>query len=66
MKNFIRILTGSVFLLWSTAQAEIQYGFGVIAGQTDVSGTETEGTAAVPSDRSKSIKEFFCRCRFVC
>jgi len=59
MKNFIRVIAGSVFLLWSTAQAEIQYGLGFIAGQTDVSGTETEGTAADTSDRSKSIKEFF-------
>ncbi len=59
MKNFIKIITGSVFLLWSTAQADIQIGVGLIAGQTDVSGTETEGTAADTSDRSKTLKEAF-------
>ena len=57
MKNFIRIIAGSVLLFWSTAQAEIQFGVGVLAGQVETSGTETEGTAADTSDRSKTIKE---------
>ena len=59
MKNFIRIIAGSVLLFWSTAQAEIQFGVGVLAGQVETSGTETEGTAADTSDRSKTIKESF-------
>ena len=48
-----------MIMSFSSAKAEIQYGFAITAGQADISGTETEGTAADTSDRSKSIKETF-------
>ena len=48
-----------MIMSFSSVKAEIQYGFAITAGQADVSGTETEGTAADTSDRSKSIKETF-------
>jgi hypothetical protein len=38
-------------------KAEMTYGFSIIGGQTEISGTETEGTAADTSVRSKTIKE---------
>ena len=37
----------------------MKYGFSIIGGQTDISGTETEGTAADTSNRTKSITEQF-------
>ena len=42
-----------------SATAEIKYGIGISAGQVETSGTETEGTAADTSNRSKTIKEVF-------
>jgi|SaaInlStandDraft_1057018.scaffolds.fasta_scaffold152189_1 hypothetical protein len=60
MKNILKFLAISLMIMsFSSAKAEIQYGFAITAGQADVSGTETEGTAADTSDRSKSIKETF-------
>jgi len=60
MKNILKFLTASLMIMsFSSVKAEIQYGFAITAGQADVSGTETEGTAADTSDRSKSIKETF-------
>ena len=48
-----------MFMFFTSANAEIQYGIGIITGQTDISGSETEGTAADTSTRTKSIKEIF-------
>ena len=60
MKNIIRILLCSTMLVWMTnSKAEIQFGFGLMAGQLDTSGTETEGTAADTSVRNKSFEEAF-------
>ena len=60
MKNILKFLAASLMIMsFSSVKAEIQYGFAITAGQADVSGTETEGTAADTSDRSKSIKETF-------
>ena len=60
MKNLKSIIASSLFLLWaSVAQADIKLGVGLPLGQVDTSGTETEGTAADTSDRTKSIKEQF-------
>ena len=58
MKKLLSIIIAS-FLLISTAKAEVSFGFGLMAGQASTSGTETEGTAADTSNRSKSIDEFF-------
>ena len=58
MKKLLSILAAS-FLLISTAKAEMTYGFGLMTGQVSSSGTETEGTAADTSTRSKSFDEFF-------
>ena len=60
MRNLASIIAGSILLIWaSVAQAEMKFGVGLPIGQVDTSGTETEGTAADTSDRSKSIKETF-------
>lgn len=58
MKKLLSIIFAS-FLLISTAKAEMSYGIGLMAGQVSSSGSETEGTAADTSDRSKSFDEFF-------
>ena len=58
MKKVLSILAAS-FLLISSAKAEMSYGLGLMAGQVSSSGTETEGTAADTSSRSKSFDEFF-------
>ena len=56
----IAIVASFLMLLFSNSlKAEIQYGFALIGGQTDISGTETEGTATDTSDRTKSLKEIF-------
>lgn len=60
MKNVIRIFASATLLIWSSfAQAEFQFGVGIPMGQVDTSGTETEGTAADTSNRSKDITERF-------
>ncbi len=60
MKRIISAITGSILLVWSSfAQAEIQFGFGLMTGNLSTDGTETEGTAADTSTRSKSFEEFF-------
>ena len=60
MKKLIRIFVATLFLTaLTTAKAEIKFGLGLIGGQTEVSGTETEGTAADTSTRTKTIKEVF-------
>ena len=58
MKKLLSVIFAS-FLLISTAKAEMTYGIGLMAGQVSSSGTETEGTAADTSTRSKSFEEFF-------
>ena len=60
MKNYIRIILSSLLLIWATpSKAEFTYGVGLIAGQVDSDGTETEGTAADTSTRSASFDEAF-------
>ena len=60
MKSLKSIIASSLLLLWaSVAQADIKLGVGLPLGQVETDGTETEGTAADTSDRSKSIKEQF-------
>ena len=60
MKNYIRIIFSSLLLIWATpSNAEFNYGVGLLAGQVDSDGTETEGTAADTSDRSASFEEIF-------
>ena len=58
MKKLLSIVCAS-FLVISTAKAEMTYGVGLMTGQVSSSGTETEGTAADTSTRSKSFDEFF-------
>lgn len=58
MKKLLSILVGS-FLLISTAKAEVTYGIGFMTGQVSSNGTETEGTDADTSTRSKSFDELF-------
>ena len=60
MKSLKSIIASSLLLLWaSVAQADIKLGVGLPLGQVETDGTETEGTAADTSDRTKSIKEQF-------
>ena len=61
MKKIISSIAGSILLFWTSfAQAEgIQFGVGLLAGQLSADGTETEGTAADTSTRSKSFEEAF-------
>ena len=58
MKKLLSLISAS-FLIISAAKAEMTYGIGLMAGQVSSSGTETEGTAADTSTRSKSFEEFF-------
>ena len=58
MKKILSLICVS-FLMFSTAKAEMTYGIGLMTGQVSSSGTETEGTAADTSTRSKSFDEFF-------
>ena len=60
MKKYINVFVATLFLTaFTTAKSEISVGFGLIGGQTEISGTESEGTAADTSTRSKTIKEQF-------
>ena len=60
MNKVIRIFAIGIFSVWaSLASAEIQFGVGAMYGQVETDGTETEGTAADTSNRTKSIKESF-------
>ena len=61
MKKIISSITGSILLFWTSfAQAEgVQFGVGFLAGQLSADGTETEGTAADTSTRTKSFEEAF-------
>ena len=55
MRKIISSIAGSILLFWTSfAQAEgFQFGVGLVAGQISADGTETEGTAADTSDRTK-------------
>ena len=59
MKKLNVILVSFTLLFFTSLNAETKYGFSIIGGQTDISGTETEGTAADTSTRTKSITEQF-------
>lgn len=59
MKKLNILVATLMFTFFTSVKAEIQFGFALIAGQTSVSGTETEGTAADTSDRSASFDELF-------
>ena len=59
MKKILATLATLFLLSTYSVKAEIQYGIGLMAGQFETSGTETEGTAADTSDRSKTVEEFF-------
>ena len=61
MRKIISSIAGSILLFWTSfAQAEgFQFGIGFMAGQLNADGTETEGTAADTSNRSKSFDELF-------
>jgi len=59
MRKLNVIVATLMFIAFTNVKAEMQYGFGLIAGQTSVDGTETEGSAADTSNRSKSIEELF-------
>tara|TARA_Y100001958_G_C21043722_1_gene412429 strand:- start:19 stop:669 length:651 start_codon:yes stop_codon:yes gene_type:complete len=61
MRKIISSIAGSILLFWTSfAQAEgVQFGVGLVAGQISADGTETEGTAADTSDRTKSFEEMF-------
>ena len=61
MRKIISSIAGSILLFWTSfAQADgFKFGVGFMAGQLNADGTETEGTAADTSDRSKSFDELF-------
>lgn len=60
MKKLIAIISTSVMMLcMSASYAEVQFGVALQTGNLSTSGTETEGTAADTSNRSKSFDEFF-------
>ena len=59
MKKLNILVATLMFTFFTSVKAEVQFGFGLIAGQTSVDGTETEGTAADTSDRSASFDEVF-------
>ena len=59
MKKLNILVATLMFTFFTSVKAEIQFGLGLIAGQTDVSGTETEGTATDTSTRTASFKEAF-------
>ena len=59
MKKIIALTSTLLFLTIASVKAEMQFGFGLMTGQLSADGTETEGTAADTSTRSKSFEEFF-------
>lgn len=59
MRKIFALISTLFFLTTFSAKAEVQYGFGLMAGQISSDGTETEGTAADTSNRSKSFEEAF-------
>lgn len=59
MKKIFAIISAIFLMTAYSAKAEVQFGFGLLAGQLSADGTETEGTAADTSNRSKSFEEIF-------
>lgn len=59
MKKLLSIISVLSLVCITSAKAEMSFGIGFMAGQVSSSGTETEGTAADTSTRSKSFDEFF-------
>ena len=60
MKNIIKFLAASLMIMSLTsAKAEIKYGLSIITGETNIDGTEAEGTAADTSTRTASFEEAF-------
>lgn len=59
MRKIFAIISTLFFLTTLSAKAEIQFGFGLMAGQLSTDGNEAEGTAADTSVRSKSLEESF-------
>ena len=59
MKKIFALISTLFFLTTASVKADVQFGFGLQTGQLSSSGTETEGTAADTSDRSKSFDELF-------
>ena len=59
MRKIIALTSTLLFLTIASVKAEMQFGFGLMTGQLSADGTETEGTAADTSTRSKSFEEFF-------
>ena len=60
MNKLTKLFAIAIFSIWgSVAHADIKYGLGLMAGQVSTDGSETEGTAADTSTRSKSIEEIF-------
>jgi hypothetical protein len=53
------IVATLMFTFFTNLKAESTYGFSIIGAQTEISGTETEGTATDTSTRSKTLKEVF-------
>ncbi|MDC0530234.1 hypothetical protein OAR89_02740 [Pelagibacteraceae bacterium] len=61
MKTLLKIIaSGLLVISISSAKAEVQFGLGLIGGQTSISGSETEGSGAAAESHSKSeLKEIF-------
>lgn len=59
MKKILSLFSVIFLLCFTSAKAEMSFGVGLLAGQVSASGTETEGTAADTSARSKDFDEFF-------
>ena len=59
MKKLFALISTILFLTSVSVKADVQFGFGLMTGQVSTDGTESEGTAADTSNRSKSIDEFF-------
>ena len=59
MKKLFALISTILFLTSVSVKADVQFGFGLMTGQVSTDGTESEGTAADTSNRSKSIDELF-------
>lgn len=59
MKKLFALISTILFLTSVSVKADVQFGFGLMTGQVSTDGTESEGTAADTSNRSKSLDELF-------
>ena len=59
MKKLFALISTILFLTSVSVKADVQFGFGLMTGQVSTDGTESEGTAADTSNRSKSLDEIF-------